>query len=328
MTHLIEIKKPVDTLNIYWTITDFCNFKCSYCPSKLHSGLFARKIKPGAPTDAEIETFIDRVLNVHLMGRFLNMTLSGGEPTLHPMFKTIIERMGPHGSIEVVTNGSRSVEWWQDMKVLPNKVTISLHPEFSNLEKINELGLFLKDYGVDLSFNLMCDPKNWDWVTNVKQLLDEKLHGHINAKILSDHSGTITDGTPYEYHQQQLDFINNQQSTVATNSDPRKHTFAIYSDGTQTGLNAFKLVANKQNSFKGWACSAGHAGLKIGFNGQVTAGICEVARLGRLDKFNLADKEIVCTKIWCKCPGDLNLSKRLLDTGIVNPELAHSYSST
>jgi hypothetical protein len=321
MTHLVEIKKPVDTLYIYWTITDFCNFKCSYCPSNLHSGTFARKIKPGSPTDEEIETFIDRVLNIHLMDRFLIITLSGGEPTLHPMFKTIIERMGPRGSIEVVTNGSRSVEWWHDMKVLPNKVTISLHPEFSNLEKINELGLFLKDNGVDLAFNLMCDPKNWDWVINVKQLLNERLHGHINAKILTDHSGTITDGTPYEYYEQQLDFIKSQQSTVATNSDPRKRTFAIYSDGTQTGLDAFKLVTNKQHSFKGWACSAGYSGIRIGFDGQVTAGICGITSLGRLDKFNLVSKEIICTRQWCKTAGDLNLNKRLLDPGISDAKL-------
>jgi organic radical activating enzyme len=288
----------------------------------LHAGLFARKIKPGAPTNEEIETFIDRVLNIHLMDRFLNMTLSGGEPTLHPMFKTIVERMGPRGSIEVVTNGSRSVEWWQDMKVLPNKVTISLHPEFSNLDKINDLGLFLKDNGVDLAFNLMCDPKNWDWVINVKQLLNERLHGHINAKILTDHSGTFKDGTPYEYYEQQLDFIKKQQSTVATNTDPRKHTFAIYSDGTQTGLDAFKLVTNKQHSFKGWACSAGHAGLKIGFDGQVTAGICEITKLGRLDTFELGPKEITCIRQWCKTAGDLNLNKRLLVPKISDAKLA------
>lgn len=316
MSTLIEIKKPVDTLYIYWTITDFCNFKCSYCPSNLHAGTFAKKVKPGFPTNEEIEVFIDRVLNIHLQGRFLNMTLSGGEPTLHPMFKTIIERMGPKGSIEVVTNGSRSVEWWQDMKVLPNKVTISLHPEFSNLEKINELGLFLKDNNVDLAFNLMCDPTNWDWVINVKQNLHERLHGHINAKILTDHSGTISDGTPYPYHEPQLDFIKKQQSSGNTNSDPRKRTLAIYSDGTQTGLDAFKLVTNKQHSFKGWACSAGHAGLKIGFDGQVTAGICEILKLGRLDKFDLLPTDVICSRLWCKTAGDLNLNKRLLTSGI------------
>ena len=316
MSTLIEIKKPVDTLYIYWTITDFCNFKCSYCPTNLHAGNFAKKVKPGFPTNEEIEVFIDRIINIHLQGRFLNMTLSGGEPTLHPMFKTLIERMGPHGSVEVITNGSRSVEWWQDMKVLPNKVTISLHPEFSNLEKINALGLFLKDNNVDLAFNLMCDTKNWDWVINVKQQLHERLHGHINAKILTDHSGTFSDGTPYPYHDVQLDFIKKQQSNGNTNSDPRKRTIAIYSDGTQKGLDAFKLVTDKQHSFKGWACSAGHAGLKIGFDGQVTAGICEIARLGRLDKFDLVTREIICNRQWCKTAGDLNINKRSLAAGV------------
>lgn len=309
MKKLIEIKKAIDTLYIYWTITDYCNFKCSYCPDDLHSADYAKQKKPGFPTDEEIGIFIDNILEKHLQGRFLNMTISGGEPTLHPMFKTIIERMNPHGSVEVVTNGSRSVEWWQDMQVLPNKVTISLHPEFSNLNKINELGLFLLDNNVDLMFNLMCDTENWEWVTNVKELLNEKLHGHINAKILTDHKNPATDGKPYSYYEEQLAFIKKQQSTIP-NSDERKRVYGIYDDGSKSGLDAFKLVTNNEHSFTGWSCSAGRSGLRVHFDGNVYAGICSIKKLGKLAEFVLPDNDLICTKLYCKTAGDICLSKK------------------
>lgn len=308
MNNIVEIKRAVDTLYIYWTLTDFCNFRCSYCPDSLHSGEYARSIKPGFPSEEHIQLFIDKVL-ANLNGRFLNMTISGGEPTLHPMFKTIIEKMNPHGSVEVVTNGSRAVEWWQDMAVLPDKVTISLHPEFSKLDKINELGNFLLDNNIDLTFNLMCDPEHWQWVVDVKTLLDPRLHGHINAKILTDHKNKETDGKPFSYYEDQLEFIKKQQSNIP-NSDKRKRTFAIYEDGTQSGLDAFRLVTNNQHIFTGWSCSAGKDGLRVSFDGNVYAGICSIKTLGKLATFEFEKEDITCTKPYCKTAGDINLNKK------------------
>lgn len=309
MKKIIEIKKAIETLYIYWTITDFCNFRCSYCPDELHSGNFAQGRIGGFPSDSDIESFIDAIINKHLQGRFLNLCISGGEPTLHPMFKTVIERMAPHGSIEVVTNGSRDVAWWKKLPVLPDKVTISLHPEFSKLEKISEVGLFLLDNKIDLMFNLMCDPENWDWVTSVKELLDVCLHPHINAKILTDHKNKETDGKPFEYYEDQLAFIKREQSTIK-NSDSRKQVYAVYEDGTSSSFSAFDLVNNKQNSFTGWACSAGSEGLRVNFDGSVRAGICSVKNLGRVKDFTPAPEAIICPKAYCKTAGDINLSKR------------------
>jgi hypothetical protein len=309
MKKLIEIQREVETLYIYWTLTDFCNFKCSYCPDDLHAGEYSRNQRPGFPTNEEIDIFLDSIVNKHLQGRFLNMTISGGEPTLHPMFKNIIAKMNPHGSVEVITNGSRSVEWWQDMAVLPNKVTISLHPEFSNLDKINELGLFLLENNIDLMFNLMCDPANWDWVVNVKNLLDTKLHGHINAKILTDHKNPMTDGKPFSYYEDQLAFIKASQSRIP-NSDRRKYVYAIYDDGTRKGLEAFAVINNNEHRFTGWTCSAGRSGYRVHFDGYVYAGICSIKKLGKLDNFVPGTTDLVCTKIYCKTPGDINLSKK------------------
>jgi len=309
MKKLTEIVRSTDTLYVYWTLTDLCNFKCSYCPDDLHVGTYARSQRPGFPTDIQIDTFIDNVLTKHLNGRFLNMTISGGEPTLHPKFKTIIERMSGSGSIEVVTNGSRSADWWRDMKSLPDKVTISLHPEFSKLEKINELGLFLLENDVDLVFNLMCDPDNWDWVINVKNSLDATLHNRINAKILTDHSNGPTSGKPFDnYYQEQLDFIKVEQSRIA-GKDERKRVHAIYDDGSKTNLNAFDLINAGQNSFTGWSCSAGRDGIRVSFDGSVYA-VCGIKRLGKIDTFALIEKDITCPQLYCKAASGITINKR------------------
>ena len=136
MNKIIEIKKSIDTLYIYWTLTDFCNFKCNYCPSSLHDGLYANGTKSGFPSDSQINKFIDNLIEKHLGNRKLYLIISGGEPTLHPMFATIINRLLPYGFIGVNTNGARHYEWWSKLsnpwkkyltKDYPNKDSINLN---------------------------------------------------------------------------------------------------------------------------------------------------------------------------------------------------------
>ena len=89
----IKIQGDRSTFFIYWKLTDFCNFRCNYCPPELHSSTYAKNKKPGYPTDTEITTFLENLKNQHLRDRKLNLILSGGEPTFHPLFPLICTTM-------------------------------------------------------------------------------------------------------------------------------------------------------------------------------------------------------------------------------------------
>ena len=41
-------------------ICDFCNFKCNYCPSFLHSGKYANGKLPGFPIYSDIIVFFEK----------------------------------------------------------------------------------------------------------------------------------------------------------------------------------------------------------------------------------------------------------------------------
>lgn len=313
---IVEIKRKVPTLDVYWTLTDFCNFKCNYCPDKLHSGNFATNKKRGFPTNEEISTFIDRLLNVHLKGRFLQVCLSGGEPTLHPMYPTIVERIRPHGIIETITNASRSIDWWKGLPALPDKVTISLHNGWTKIDKLNELGEYLLGAGVDVSINMMCDPVNWDRTMSMYTQLNDRLKSCVSAKILTDHSGTNKDGEIFSYSKEQMEFI---KATLKSSFVPNtrfagvnRSAEMLSDDGTSVRLdNPFSLVNAKQNSFKGWKCTAGSSGIAIHFDGYAYAGNCRIEKLGRIDQFELKETPITCSRDWCKTAFDIGLDKSI-----------------
>jgi len=315
MSQLIEIKKKTDVLYVYWTLTDFCNFRCSYCPKELHSGMFHNKVFSGFPTDTEIRTFLDRLINVHAKGKFLHVCISGGEPTLHPMYEEIVDTLYTHGVVETVSNGSRSIDWWKQLVHLPDKIIISLHAEWTKINKINELGEFLLDNNVTLSFNLMSHNTKWDSVQLMYQQLTPRLQSFVNAKILTDQSGGPTDGVHWEYDSAQLEYIRNIYAT----GKQSRHRFqdinvgadVIYGDGTTTELkNPYDLINTHQHGFKGWECDAGKTGISITYEGYAYGAACRVKRLGRIDTFELLDQPIICPKQWCMCIGDLSINKK------------------
>lgn len=321
MKKIVEIKRRQEILYVYWTLTDFCNFRCNYCPNSLHSGDYKTGRKPGYPTDEEIRTFLDRLINKHAQGRSLLVVISGGEPTLHPMYEEIVDTLHPHAIIETITNGSRNFDWWKSLNHLPDKITMSLHAEWTKIDRVNELGEFLLDNNVQVIYNMMCDPGNWHRVQEMYKQLTPRLQALVNAKILTDHSGGPTDGQPWEYHPDQIEYI---RSVHATGKQPPRQRLLevknvsdiIYDDGTMSVLdNPFDLVNTKQHSFKGWECSAGNTGITISFDGYAYGANCRTVKMGRIDTFDLLDSPIICPRQWCKTASDIPLNKRYIEPG-------------
>jgi MoaA/NifB/PqqE/SkfB family radical SAM enzyme len=318
MKKIVQIKRVRELFYMYWTLTDFCNFKCNYCPKTLHSGDYAQGRTPGFPTNENIEQFLDNLINRHLQGRTLYLVLSGGEPTLHPMYETIIERCTPHGFVCTNTNGSRGIEWWEKLKVMPQQVTISLHPEFSKIDKINEVAHHLIERNVEMIFNLSCDPNNWDNTVRIYNELADDLKYYCVPKVLNHLESTRAN---YDYTPEQHAWMREVQRHYDVNQSRRpsfgsrssfKQTWpnAYYDDGTWGRLPTLaQLTMTKQHDYKGWLCNAGMDTLNAHYDGNVWSSICKAVNLGRIESFEPLDQPIVCAKNYCTCPGDLIINK-------------------
>lgn len=305
---IIKIFQEDSVLFVYWHLTDNCNYKCNYCPAFLNQGWFANGRYPGFPTQEELLKLIDK-LELISKTKKIYIVLSGGEPTIHPMFDDILNRITKFSSVGIITNGSRSVEWWKKLKTLPDRITISLHPEFTKMEKIIDLSRYLLEHKVKLIYHLSADPNNWDKVKEMFETLDDSLKNHIIFKIITDLEKN-QDRKVYEYSNDQLNYIKEHQNfNEELFENFETDTRVLYEDETSDICNVQNLILNQKNKFLNWKCSAGINGIKINVDGNVYAGICSIKKLGKITDFNLLDEYLNCDRSFCACPGDIRLTK-------------------
>jgi len=298
-------KKP--TVNVYWMITDFCNFKCNYCPDFLHNGKFATGKVPGFPSYEDITVFMNTLKSMTEDGTHINLQFGGGEPTLHPNFLDIIKFMHSEKVyIGVTTNGSRSEEWWEEALPFLDNVTISLHPEFTKIDKVNSVSQRIVDSGTSIMFNLSCDPANWDTVLELYNNITPSLRGVVMPKVLN-YIGTDSKMN-YTYTDEQSEWI---KTHIATPKDPGNfiNSKVHFDDGSIEELSLSKITINNWNEFKGWSCKVASQSLVVRFNGEVSAGLCKAKSLGRISSFVIDKNDIICPFKYCPCPNDLRSEK-------------------
>jgi MoaA/NifB/PqqE/SkfB family radical SAM enzyme len=307
-----KVTEDVAVFKIYWTLTDFCNHHCYYCPSQLNSGDYATGRKLGFPTDQEIEKFLDNLPTL-IGNRKFQLAIGGGEPTLHPMLPAIIKKVKeitPNANISIVTNGTRNSNFWKTILPL-NSITMSLHPEYIELkDRMLENAKIIKESGTLIAFSLSLDPTRWDIVKDLYETFSEKFPGVVLPKVLN-YLYTPTRGN-YEYSKEQWEDI---KKWTAENWQPRSNTITTklhFDDNTAQLFNLAKWTINGWNKYKGWECDSGYNGVNIRPNGEVVNSLCNVETLGRIDSFKLKDKPLICPYEYCACPLDLFMTKRKL----------------
>lgn len=111
--------KPVRKLEI--AITDFCNIDCLLCSQ----GTPLQKDKKMMPLKE-----LERISKFFRPFEFDSIKLSGGEPTLHPQFGEICDRLKelfPACAYELATNGCLLEKYLDHLEVL-NHIELSRYP--------------------------------------------------------------------------------------------------------------------------------------------------------------------------------------------------------
>ena len=280
------------SIKVEWNLGKRCNYDCSYCPSSIHDNTSPH-------TDIEIlKSAVDKLV---ALGKPIRLSFTGGEPTVHPKFKELLQYCKHVGVywISVTTNGTLPAEFYATLPV--EQIVFSIHFEYdwmrisSTLVKVSDMT------SISLIAQLMA---HHDYIDEVKTT-----HGVLNSHNIPTTVRRIrwTEGDhdlfdDMKYHPDDLNWIKDQDATVKGNCviDDKE---IIHSN------DVIKLHLNK---FKGWDCNAGIESLMINWDGDVHRATCRVGgSLGNIysGTFVVPEDPVICDRNFCTCSADIPLTK-------------------
>ncbi len=158
-----------DTLSVLWAITKVCSFSCSYC--------VYYKPRRGASFSSRDELLRAARTLLRLGRPAYQITLYGGEPTLHPHFHDLLGYLMQADvpmELRMFTNGSQSERFFEQVVATPGKerflIIFSLHLAYVNFRKFKRAVEITAGAGMSVAVNFMFDAAHRD---NARAWTDE-----------------------------------------------------------------------------------------------------------------------------------------------------------
>jgi len=297
-------KKSVFTIGVL--VHTVCNYSCKYCPIGLHDGMFK-----DITTEDYIRFFENLLLdNPHILDHQIKkITFTGGEPTLFPKMELLLKYVKNNNFDTVmISNGSASVEYYDNIFDMLNVLVVSCHPRYANFKHLTEIIKTANLKNTSVAVNLVMDPKYWDRALEGIEVLKDS-GAAINIKGLQDW-GPTTEVAIYSEEQKQ--FL--KENTLIEGKE--WGVTVKYTDDTSEHFDGQKILINKLNKFKGYKCDAGKSNLRIEADGRVFGSVCKANYFGNLFedrnlRVTLPKHGIICPKESCKCVSDLTIDKEI-----------------
>jgi MoaA/NifB/PqqE/SkfB family radical SAM enzyme len=300
-----------DWFVVNWCLGNTCNYKCSYCPTALHDSSVRW------PELAVIKNFIMNVKAQH-PGKQLYFEFTGGEVTMYKHFIEVCQFCKEQGvKVGLISNGSRTVRYWEENKQYFDHVCLSFHPEFADPEHFIEI---VKTINQDIRthVNIMMSPEKFDFCYDVANRVKDL--GDISMALqplIHDFGDTL-----YDYTDAQKEIFSKQHELIVKHI---KHTKqfdyyrgamrAVNDQGQSMIAGAHRFISNKTNDWSGWKCYAGVEQLIVDMDGTVRRGWCKVGEnIGNIyDRFlKLPKAPVICPKTMCHCNFDIMCTKEKL----------------
>ena len=296
-----------NTLKIIWQITSACTYACEYCPEELHTG---------KSIDIDIEQL--RTFFEMFSDRKVVLTITGGEPTIHPQFSEIAKLLKDLDIKTIVdSNLSRSLRFYEESAGLIDNWCITLHPSQHTLEIEKIKALAKKSFTV---VYVMMDPLHWNTAMQWWNILQDVENIKLTVlKPVDNWAGAKYKGV---FTKEQQHFLSTTAPMYTMTKDRAEELRKLawlfdlgstvqYQDGTVTMLDADALMKQSLNKFKGWSCNAGNEVIVLSDNGNVSLATCGVANLGHWSNININDikQPVICPREYCQCGTDIKASK-------------------
>ena len=310
----LEHANPVNTdwFVVNWCLGNTCNFSCSYCPDNLHNGT-----NPW-PTPDTIKNFISKIKETH-PNKKLYFEFTGGEVTLYKHFIDICQYCTEQGvKVGLISNGSRTLRYWNENKQYFDHVCLSFHPEFGDADHFIEVVKILNN-DVRTHVNIMMSPEKFDYCFDIANKIKDLGNISMALQPLIHDFGEVL----YDYTPEQKKIIDDQHSLISrhikfdrTFEYYRGAMRMLYPNGTSAVSSAHRFINEKANDWSGWKCYAGVEQLIVDQRGKISRGWClEGGAIGSIFDENLVlpTDPILCTKTMCHCNFDIMSTKEYVE---------------
>jgi MoaA/NifB/PqqE/SkfB family radical SAM enzyme len=304
-----------DWVVVNWNLGNRCNYTCSYCPSILNDGSY------GWNDFEVVKGFIDAVA-FHYKPRKVYYEFTGGEVTLWKDFVKTAEYIKSIGhDIGFISNGSRTIRWWEQNKDKFDHVCLSFHPEFATADHYLEVVKIMSNT-CRTHCNIMMHTDMDKF--NIGKELAQKLVDECENISLALQPLVIDFGEErFPYTPEQLSIIDRQFEDYGKHI---KHTkeYKLYRgsmdmidtvNDLKQNSSAHRFIADNKNNWKGWDCWAGVEQIIVDFNGTVWRGWCRVGgSFGTIHEPHMCDfptDPVRCNKSYCHCNFDIMCKKVL-----------------
>jgi MoaA/NifB/PqqE/SkfB family radical SAM enzyme len=286
-----------DSIKIEWNLGKRCNYDCSYCPSSIHDN-------SSPHTNIKVlKNTVDKLMEI---GKPIRISLTGGEPCVHPKIEYLIEYIKEKDIwLSITTNGTRKPLWYAFQNV--NQYVFSIHMEYDYLETLNTIQTIYGANSTQIIVNLMCHQNMMKEAREVANILDSK-NIRYNLRRIRWTEGDHDLFDDMRYDQKDLDYILERDSTVEPN------TIIWYKKDTDevTQYHANDVIKKHLNQYKGWSCNVGIESLMINWDGDVHRATCRVGgSLGNIynGTFVIPTAPVTCDRNFCTCAADIPITK-------------------
>lgn len=292
-----------NSVKVEWNLGKRCNYDCSYCPSIIHDNYSPH---------TDIEVLKSTVNKLNEIGKPIRISLTGGEPTVHPKIEELIFHIKyKEMYLSITTNGTRTSDFYYSQGRIIDQYVFSLHFEHdweSVLGKIMQLELF-GNTSCDIMVNVMAHHSLMKECKHaVSKLQQLKIPYCIRRIRWTEGDHDLFDDMKYD--QNDLDWILENDSSVKPNSVIHFHR---EKDGDYTEeYHANDIIKKHLNQYKGWTCNAGLESLMINWDGEVHRATCRVGgSMGNIynNTFNLTNSPVICDRNYCTCAADIPITK-------------------
>ncbi len=297
-----------DWFVVNWCLGNTCNFECSYCPAELHDGS-----KPWPSLDS-IKAFITKTVE-QTAPRKVYFEFTGGEVTLYKHFIEICQHCTELGAkVGLISNGSRTLRWWEENKQYFDHVCLSFHPQFAEADHFIEVAKLLHN-DIRTHVNIMMDPEKFDYCYAVANKV--KNLGNLSMALqplIHDFGDTLFDYTPAQKNifDKQHELITKHIKFTKSFDYYRGAMRIMYNDGTTEVSSAHRFISFKTNDWSGWKCYSGVEQVIVDMDGSIWRGWCRVGGpIGYIhdEQLIIPTDPVICNKTMCHCNFDIMSTK-------------------